>query len=474
MTSVPMPAPVASAVQQAAGELGCAVWLVGGAVRDPFLGRTVLDFDFAVDGPARRLARAVAATLRSAYYDLDTDRDAGRVVPVGAAGDWHSLDFARLRAGSIDQDLGLRDFTINAMARPLGGEDLVDPTAGLQDLRAGQLRPCQPDSIAQDPVRALRAVRLGHELGFRLTPDLIQAVRTARTDLGQVSPERQRDELFRLLGLPQAAGALRVANQMELLTAVLPGWRDSGAIEVGVRLADRLLAILGAFVGPHDDEDSGDVVLAQASLRLGRFRMELAMDLAERVTGDRSRRQLLVLAALYAGPICSNRVSQPIPDLTDAAELLRLSGAEHQHLAAVQRGMAASQDEAWLSGLTPLDHYRYFRGYGPAGVELILLALGCCLARFDGPPDPDLWRAWLDRARSHLETYYERRDLLSPEPLIRGDRLASDLGRAPGPWLGEALEAIREAQIAGRVTDRAGALAAGRQALAAFEASKDG
>lgn len=474
MSSASLPAPVAAAVQAAVSDHGSALWLVGGAVRDSFLERTTFDFDFAVDGPARRLARQVAANLEAAYYDLDDERDAGRVVPIGDNSDWQTLDFARLRADTIDDDLALRDFTINALAQPFGTSQLIDPTGGLQDLRDQRLRQCRPDSIERDPIRALRAVRLAQQLALQLSPELTRAVKGAAAFIDQASAERLCDELFRLLSLEEAVGGLRVANQLGLLGSVVPSAGGPPLLGAGLRLADRLVDVMRAFVGPPIESGAGDLVLAQAALRLGRFRQQLDDELRQCLAGNRTRRQLLLLVALHAGGYCPGGPAQGGTDLAGLAHRLRLSSAESQHLAAIGRGLAASQGDQWLAGVAPLDHYRYYRRYGPAGVELVLLALACRLAVADGPPNPDRWQAWLDQARAYLAARFEQANLLNPEPLIRGDELARALDRLPGPWLGEALEAIREAQISGQVRDRAEAVAVGRRALAEFEARMAG
>ncbi|MBM3123006.1 MAG: hypothetical protein FJZ97_12605, partial [Chloroflexi bacterium] len=81
-----------------------ALWLVGGAVRDAILGRPVVDLDFAVDGEARRVARQAADRLGGAYYELDDERDTGRVL-LASAGGPRTIDFAHLRGGDLEADL---------------------------------------------------------------------------------------------------------------------------------------------------------------------------------------------------------------------------------------------------------------------------------------------------------------------------------------------------------------------------------
>src|SRR3954465_1064410 len=102
-------------------------WLVGGAVRDRLLGRETDDVDLAVEGDARPFARRIARAARGTAFQLSGAFGAWRVV--GPKHAWH-VDLVTLRDGDIHADLAHRDFTINAMAEPLGGGELLDPHGG--------------------------------------------------------------------------------------------------------------------------------------------------------------------------------------------------------------------------------------------------------------------------------------------------------------------------------------------------------
>ncbi|MDX6686528.1 MAG: poly(A) polymerase, partial [Baekduia sp.] len=99
-------------------------WVVGGAVRDELLGRPVADFDLVVGGDVRRAARALGKAAGGPAFELSGEFGAWRVMGPGRR--WQ-VDVAPLQGGSLDADLARRDFTVNAMARPLGGGDVVDP-----------------------------------------------------------------------------------------------------------------------------------------------------------------------------------------------------------------------------------------------------------------------------------------------------------------------------------------------------------
>ena len=194
-------------------------WLVGGAVRDAALHRLCDDVDLVVAGDAEVFARSLADALGGSAFSFSDRFPAWRVACEGG-----HVDVAPLRAASIEDDLRARDFTVNALARPLGVSSgvLVDPCGGLADLRARRLALCSPGALADDPVRVVRLARLRSELDLVLTPGLEEAARAAAPGLAAVSPERLEHELSILLGLPEAAAATRCLADTGALEAALP------------------------------------------------------------------------------------------------------------------------------------------------------------------------------------------------------------------------------------------------------------
>jgi tRNA nucleotidyltransferase/poly(A) polymerase len=168
-------------------------WIVGGALRDELLGREVVDVDVACNEP-ETAARRYAELAGGAVFPLSEKHGAWRVAFRGG----RTIDFVPVRGGSIEADLGTRDFTVNAMARPLDGGDLVDPFGGHPDLESGRLRVVSEAVFRDDPLRLLRAVRLEDELGFRLEQESEAFLRGDAQRVTQPAGERILDELERL------------------------------------------------------------------------------------------------------------------------------------------------------------------------------------------------------------------------------------------------------------------------------------
>jgi tRNA nucleotidyltransferase/poly(A) polymerase len=172
--------------------VGHEAWVVGGAVRDEFLCRPVVDLDIATSDP-KAAGHVFASRSGGALFRLSERHGAWRV----ALDDGRTVDFTPLRNG-IRADLETRDFTINAIAAPLAGGDWVDPFHGGDDLRARLVRAVSDSVFKDDPLRLLRAVRIEDELDFRIEGSTERMVLTHRLLVSEPAGERILGELLRL------------------------------------------------------------------------------------------------------------------------------------------------------------------------------------------------------------------------------------------------------------------------------------
>ena len=207
-------------------------WLVGGAVRDELLGRELADLDVAVRDP-RRVARAFAKASGGAPFALSEQHGAWRV----AFDDGRTVDFTPL-PGPIEDDLAKRDFTINAIARPLAGGEPIDPFGGAADLEARRLRAVGESVFRDDPLRLLRAVRLEDELELRLDEETEGLVRRDAGLVTRPAGERVLAELCRL-----TAGGYRRLDALGLLAPL--GGRIDDRLDRWDSPDFRLVAVFG-------------------------------------------------------------------------------------------------------------------------------------------------------------------------------------------------------------------------------------
>ena len=479
------------------------IYLVGGAVRDGLLGRKSHDLDFVVPSGGIILARRIADKLKGAFYPLDVKRDTGRVVLMHEDGVRTILDFAAYRGADIEADLRDRDFTINAIAYNLANESVFDPLNGGKDLRGKRIQACSPDALTNDPVRVLRAVRLAAGLGFQIDVATRHEMKQAAGRLRSVSPERLRDELFRILDGPQPGTAVRALEMLGVVEQILPEHAENVADDVHFKGVEQpaphvsdvwthtiatlnyLENILAALAPGYDPESTGDLSTGLLVLRLGRYREQFAAHFANPLNTDRSARALLFFAALY------HDVAKPLRKTTGDDGRTRFFGhSEKGAEMATSRAnsLHLSNDEIHRLRLIIQNHmrihfhsnrmlaehktpsrkaiYRFFRDAGEAGVDLALLALADTRATYAHALTQDTWKAELDICRILLENYWESpAETISPPRLLDGNELMTEFGLKPGPQIGEILEAIREAQATGKVRAREDALAFVRQWL---------
>ena len=167
-------------------------YLVGGAVRDELLGRELVDLDI-VCADSKKAARAFAAASGGSPFPLSEKHGAWRVTFRNG----ECVDFTPLR-GTLAEDLALRDFTVNAIAEPLAGGEVVDLHEGRRDLAEHRLRAVSETVFADDPLRLLRAVRLEQELGLRIDEATEKLVRADAELVARPAGERILAELERL------------------------------------------------------------------------------------------------------------------------------------------------------------------------------------------------------------------------------------------------------------------------------------
>lgn len=205
-------------------------WIVGGAVRDELLGRELVDLDVACSDP-RAAANAYGEAAGGAVFALSERHGAWRV----AHRDGRTVDFTPLPEGGIEADLATRDFTINAIARPLAGGEDVDPFQGREDIGAKRVRAVSPTVFTDDPLRLLRAVRFERELGFGMDEETEGLARTGAALVAKPAGERILEELSKL-----DVDGFRRLDELGLL-APLGGSLDR--LPQGTGLCNRLLLV---------------------------------------------------------------------------------------------------------------------------------------------------------------------------------------------------------------------------------------
>ena len=439
------------------------VYLVGGAVRDLLTSRLSPDFDFAVPSKGISLARSVANALQVDFMPLDDERDTGRVVIKNVDGSFTYLDFATFRGADLEEDLRDRDFTINALALNLRDMTIIDPMNGAADIRAKIIRACSPDSMSHDPVRILRGVRQAAAFGFSIDKSTREWMKSAADKIGNVSVERTRDEIFKILGGPKASASIRALDMLGVLSHVMPELLNMKGVTQSqphihdvwahtLSVLDHLEGLLSSLRVDFDAETTSDLFMGLVSLRVGRYRDRIAAHLSSPLNPTRSHRSLLFLAALYHD-VCkpetksideTGRIRFFDHDIKGAevtaerARAFNLSNDETSRLRDIVRNhmrfhFFADRLEKENQPPSRKAVYRFFRDSGNAGIDLILLALADVRGTRGNELTQQSWAANLEIARILLENYWERpAEVVNPPRLLDGNDLMKELHVKPG------------------------------------------
>ncbi|MHB0866283.1 MAG: tRNA nucleotidyltransferase/poly(A) polymerase family protein [Thermoleophilia bacterium] len=464
---------------------GTRAWLTGGSLRDLLAGRTPEDIDIVIAGPCEPVARAFADAIGGSFVVLSERFQACRVIDAGGvappdAGSPATFDFTTCRGDDIEADLGLRDFTVNAMALALSGnQPLIDPTGGRADLEAERLTAVSADIFRLDPLRLIRAIRLEKETHLRIEPRLEQLIQSQAILATNPAVERIFHELTLLLQAPGGAGAIRRLDQLGLLEVLLP---QVHALQ-GVSQNDyHHLDVYNHVLASCDALDTMIVDPATVFPDQADWLWERSR---RRIAGDADWRFVMSFAAI------THDIAKPCCAFTDTggqtrffehdrlggdmvADLLnRLkAGSEVTHAVSfLVRNHMRFENISALKTVSDRTRLRYLKATAPFSSEAIMLAASDRLAVRGVLVTPAQIDRHLGLCREMMAAAFAADQAAPLPPLIDGDKLMRELALKPGPVVGRLLERIREEQELGHIDSTTEALAVAVAILEAEPAS---
>ena len=454
-------------LQDLLSDIDVPIYIIGGAVRDAFLHRPIKDIDLTVPTRAIKIARRIANRLKGDIFVMDQERGVARVF-VQFDDIAIIIDVADFRQDGLYADLLDRDFTINAMAVDLHHNltEVIDPLDGLSDLQAKRLRRCSENSLANDPIRSLRAVRQSVQLKLKIEPNTLQDIRHCAGILGQVSPERLRDELFNIFRLTDLTQALRIADTVGLLPVIFPEiemLKDMESLPPHIfkvwqhtlYVIDHLQKILTAISFNRTDHTAASFGLGMLIIQLDKYRSQLQEHIIQQGTLNHSRQSMLLWTAFFHdfGKMSvqgdNPHINQTIELVNIYAEKLRLSNSEKLYLKKV---IGHYRKFFELDELTPLVIHRFWYEVDALGIDACLLALADYLGTVGNELQQSEWLILVKRARRLIEAFFDEYDvLIRPYILMNGTNLIEELHLKSSPLIGDILVQIREAQVSGHI-----------------------
>jgi poly(A) polymerase len=462
-------------------------YIVGGIVRDLCMGRPTADIDIAVAGDSLAIGPEIAIFLKAHCVVLDRENGVVRLLPKKEGqetpGEWQ-IDVTTLQ-GRIAEDLERRDFSIDALAIDLSKLDLmskesfeatiIDPFDGLGDIQKKLIRTVSPQVFKNDAIRLLRGVRLGADLGFSIEPQTEALIERDHDLIKNAAGERVREELLRLLALPDSYKTIVYLDKLGLLTAIIPEIAPTRDVDQPqehnwnvFHHSVRSISALDFILRKSGWGFAGEEVLAGIP-----WDEKIEAYFEAKVSPLATRRVITKLAALlhdiakpqtrivneYGKVRFYGHPQEGAPVAASILERLRFSNREIKFVESVVR-YHLRPVQMTEDGASPTRRavYRYFRDMGEAAYATLYFSLADHLATRGPNLETGNWQ-WHVGVAAYLINE-QKKDPSTSEPirLLDGHDLKRELGMAPGRRMGELLEELLEAQADGEVSTREEAL----------------
>ncbi len=437
-------------------------YLVGGTVRDLLMNAAPKDLDLVCKN-AKNLAVCIAKQKNAALVMMEkkADEPCYRVVDRGNPDE--CLDMAEMRGGTIEEDLGRRDFTINAMAIKLLDDgtagELLDPFHGCEDIQQKTIRVVSKEAFVSDPLRILRAFRFAAALGFDIEEQTLKAMKNNAAFLKQVSVERIMAELKHILLTLNSSAWFRQMDEMGILEVIFPDilpmksceqnwYHHKDVWEHSLLVMEQVEEILYDFSRFGDArariadllDDEQTVLLKLAGL---------LHDIGKPLTGGikPGTNRIIFYGHDKAGAEIMKEMAGRLKLSSGSKDFLVRIIAEHL------RPLALSSPKA-----TNAARMRWFRKMRDDAAPALILSMADVMSSL-GPESGEEYRehfmAW---AVESMQDYFSSlKPKLEAPLLINGNDLIS-MGMQPGIALGRILYRLRFAQDLGKVTSREEAL----------------
>ena len=458
--------------------LNVEAYLVGGFTRDCIIGRNINDIDIVVSNKPKEVAEIISTKLSGTFFLINSDHAIYRI-NIKLESLILNIDIG-LFEKSIYDDLSNRDFTINAIAVKLDSkfrnveiDNVIDPYHGVNDINTKVIKTVSDHGFQDDPLRLLRCIRLYGELNFEIAEQTMELLKSNVDKINDVSGERIRDEVFKILSLPNTQECFNVFDEVDLLCEIMQELgKTRGVIQPkehywdvfnhsinSAVMAGKILessSELG-FVGTNVPEFPGMDMYFKEKISDGQTRLiflkftALLHDIGKPKTRtEDSSGKIRFLTHSEVGSRIANDIMSRLRISNKGISIVKTMIENHLRPAQMSQ-----------SGELPTDKaiYRYFRDVGDVAIDTLYLDL----ADYLGMRGPELtekeWQEHCARTdyiikRESLIQKRQQEDLV----LLNGNEIMENFDLSSGPKIGTLIAKIKEAQAMGHIKSRDEAL----------------
>ncbi|MFC1856241.1 CCA tRNA nucleotidyltransferase [Thermodesulfobacteriota bacterium] len=445
-------------IRMSARDTDCKVYLIGGVLRDIILNNDLSDYDFLVFGNIDLLTAELEKRLdRPRIIIGGADKEVIRFVKEGV-----TYDFTRAKAETIEDDVHLRDFTINTLAYSLEDDEVIDIIGAIDDIKAGIIRIPSDTSFDDDPLRMLRAFRFMATLRFKIDDKTLPLIKQKKDLIKKIAGERIREELFKILSEENSYDTILKMADSGILYSIFPELTDSidcaqndyhhlDVMEhtlIAYKHFEEIMADLGKYF-PKVIRELREYLIEKPLIAKLKYAL-LLHDVAKPATkssGDDGR------IHFYRHAELGEEMAKKINDR------LRLSNSDSAFICAVIRQhlrivpFFKMMDEGTLNDKSII---RYFMRTSSVGLFVILHNLADLMAsRGIKRASEDEIKKVIDLSNTMLDVYFNEYLMRKRNPpLITGKDLISEFGLTPSPIFSVILDSVYAKQMSGEITTK--------------------
>lgn len=431
------------------------IYLVGGAVRDFFLGKDTLDRDLIVtDEDAGAFSRRVSDFFGGVFIPLDEENKIYRVVLPDKQ---NYLDITNPIGGSLEADIARRDLTMNAIAVDIRNGDIIDYTGGVSDIENKIIKGVKEKNFIDDPLRLLRIFRFYSILGFQIDDTLLNIAQANSNLVLKSARERIEYELMKLFSGSFVPSALYKMDECSILDIIFPFVRElkqvpknahhhlnlfDHSIET-IRQLDCLYNASSEFVKSHMENVDFGGFSRLAHLRLACFMHDIGKFSAWTIEEDTGRHRFIKHEDIGA------KMSEKF------LKSMCFSNKQISYISSIVKNHMYPSAVVSSPELSEKVMMRYIRKSGDSVIDNILIAQADRLSARGPEVTDEMVKDNIDGLNKLLNFYLNIKDTLKPLPkLLDGNDVMQILNIKPSKQLGYIMNALQEAQISGDVTTK--------------------